>query len=601
MSRTPRMWLVVTALCVVGCDGKCGLTPATPEAASTTSVEGQTAPAADRALEPMLADLRSGKPEVRVAAADALAALGSKAAAAVPDLVRGLEDENFWAGLAMSDALSHVGQPAVPALVEALQHKQELARIRAGLALRSMGAVAKPALPALRQALQDQSPRVRELAAQAIEELESDRPQPANSGARRVSAAAVLPPADLAASADWAGFRGSRRDGLCLEKGLLKSWPESGPKLLWKWEGLGKGYSSVSIAAGRLFTMGDRTEKAETAQFVLAYDLAAGKPLWATHIGPPHKDGPRCTPTVDGDLLYALGTEGDLVCLETATGKERWHKKFAEDFGGQMMTMWKYCESPLVDGEKLICTPGGKQAAIVALDKKSGAVIWKSTLPELGPKGKDGAGYSSAVAAEIDGVRQYVQLMGRGAVGVAAQDGKFLWGYNRIANDVANVATPVVRGNQVFVTTSYKTGGALLKISAKNGAFSAEEVYFLDPAKFENHHGGVLLVGDYLYGGHGLNRGQPVCIHWPTGEIAWSPKPQGRGSAAVVYADGHLIFRYDRGDVFLIEAAPQEFRVKGYFKPLTGDGPAWAYPVVHGKRLYLRHSDLLACYDLSAE
>ena len=263
-----------------------------------------------------------------------------------------------------------------------------------------------------------------------------------------------------------------------------------------------------------------------------------------------------------------------------------------------MMSIWKFSESPLVDGDRLICTPGGKDAALVALNKKTGAVIWKSTLPPLGPKGKDGAGYSSAVVAEIDGVRQYVQVVGRGAVGVAADTGKFLWGYNRIANEVANIPTPIVRGNYVFVTTSYHTGAALLRIFRKGDGFVAEEVYHLDPSRFENHHGGVVLVGDYLYGGHGQNRGQPVCIHLPTGEIAWKAKQPFPGSAAVLYADGHLIFRYDRGDVALVEATPREFRVKASFKPVTSDGPAWSHPVICDKRLYLRHSNVLACYDL---
>jgi outer membrane protein assembly factor BamB len=234
----------------------------------------------------------------------------------------------------------------------------------------------------------------------------------------------------------------------------------------------------------------------------------------------------------------------------------------------------------------------------VALNKKTGAAIWKSKVPELGNKGKDGAGYSSAVAAEFDGVRQYVQIVGRGAVGVAADTGRFLWGYNRIANEVANIPAPTVRGNYVFVTTSYHSGAALLKISRKGDGFAAEEVYYLDPNRFENHHGGVVLVGDYLYGGSGQNRGQPVCIHLPTGEIAWKAKQPFPGSAAVLYADRHLIFRYDRGDVALVEATPQEFRVKASFKPITSDGPAWAHPVIHDRRLYLRHSNVLACYDL---
>jgi outer membrane protein assembly factor BamB len=264
-----------------------------------------------------------------------------------------------------------------------------------------------------------------------------------------------------------------------------------------------------------------------------------------------------------------------------------------------MMSPWKFSESPLVDGDRLLCTPGGAKAGLVALKQSTGETAWACALPELGERGKDGAGYSSMVAAEIEGVRQYIQIVGRGAVGVAADTGRFLWGYNRIANDTANIPTPVVRGNYVFVTTSYKTGSALLKIVRSGDAFRAEEVYFLGPETFENHHGGVVLKGGYVYGGDGQNQGGPVCLHLATGEVAWKPKSPGRGSAAVLYADGHLLFRYDRGEVFWIEADPRAFRVQGRFKAVVGEGPAWAYPVIHEKKLYLRHADILACYDLA--
>jgi len=593
--KTALFCLVVAALCVSGCGRSPDPQPVEPPQRDTA------AQPSDKTLEQAIQDLRSDKTQVRVAASDVLAGLGEKAKPAIPDLVHALSDETFWVALAMAEALSTIGEPAAPALGEALVGGNDMVRLRAALALRGMGSGARPALPDLQKALQDKSPRVRDVAAEAIAAIEKGAERTATASARRfTSSDAVLPDASTSAGGDWSGFRGARRDGLCLEKGLLPSWPSDGPKLLWKSEGFGKGYSSVAISNGRLFTMGDRPDSGKDSQFVLAFDLNTRKELWGTRVGPPHTDGPRCTPTLDGDLLYALGTEGDLVCLETASGKQRWHKNLVRDFHGQMMSMWKFSESPLVDGDKLICTPGGKDVAIAALNKKTGEPIWTCKLPDLGPKGKDGAGYSSAVAAEIDGVRQYIQILGRGAVGVNARDGKLLWSYNRIANEVANVPAPIVRDNYVFVTTSYKTGSALLKISAKEGAFSAQEVYFLDPTQFENHHGGVVLVGDYLYGGHGLNRGQPVCIHLPTGEIAWKPKAPGRGSAAVLYADGHLIFRYDRGEVFWIEATPREFHVAGNFKPITADGPAWAYPVVQDKRLYLRHNNVLACYDLSA-
>ena len=401
---------------------------------------------------------------------------------------------------------------------------------------------------------------------------------------------------------DWIRFRGPNCDGKCTETGLLQQWPEGGPELLWKIEGLGKGYSSTSIAGGKLFTMGDREIDGAESQFIIAYNLTTREELWATRIGPPHSDGPRCTPTIDAGLLFAIGTSGDLLCVDAATGQVRWKKNFEADFGGRMMTGWRYSESPLVDGDKLVCTPGGKDATVVALDKTTGELIWKCGLPEIGGRGKDGAGYASMIVAEIGGVRQYVQILGRGAAGVEAESGKFLWGYNRIANGIANIPTPIARGNHVFVTTSYKTGSALLELTRNGDGFDAEEVYFLGHKDFENHHGGVVLIGDYLYGGDGQNNGTPVCLNMLTGEIAWKPKAPSKGSAALLYADGRLIFRYDTGLVVLVEATPEEFRIKGQFQqPSRSAKKAWPHPVIHDGKLYLRDWDVLLCYDVGGE
>ena len=404
--------------------------------------------------------------------------------------------------------------------------------------------------------------------------------------------------------ADWNQWRGPKRDGVCTETGLLKQWPEDGPKLLWKLNGLGTGYSTVAIAGGKLLTMGDRRqESGGKAQFVIAYDLASRKELWAARVGPPHSDGPRCTPTIDGELTYAVGTSGDLACLETATGKERWRKSFESDFGGRMSTMWKFSESPLVDGDKLLCTPGAENAMVVALNKATGETLWKCAVPNLGTKGRPGAAYASIVVAETDGIRQYVQLVGQGLIGVRASDGKLLWSYNRIANGTANIPTPVVRGNHVFCTTSYGTGAALLELSRDGDGVKAKEVYFLPPAVFENIHGGVVLVGDHIYGakGHKYNH-EPICIEFLTGKVAWkAPKPLGRLSCATLYADGHLYMRYEDGVMVLVEGTPAAYRLKSTWKPESGGrGFAWAHPVIHDGKLYLRHGDELACYDVKA-
>lgn len=401
-----------------------------------------------------------------------------------------------------------------------------------------------------------------------------------------------------AAVPDCPQFRGPQRDGKCGETGLLKQWPDGGLKLLWKIEDLGKGYSAVAIVGDKIFTMGDIKLEGSDSQCIIAYDLKTRKRLWAAPVGPPHASGPRGTPTVDGDYVCAIGTSGDIACAETATGKVVWRKNFIKDFGGKVMSMWKYCESPLVDGDQVVCTPGGKDATIVALNKKTGKLIWKCGIPEIGQRGKDGAAYSSIVVSEGGGVRQYVQIVGRGAISVAADDGRFLWGYNRIANGTANISTPQIRGDYVFVTTCYNTGSALLKLSGNKKKVKAKEVYFLKPKQFDNHHGGVVLVGDHLYGGAGQNRGTPTCLEFLTGKIAWKADAPAKGSAAIVYADGHLVFRYDKGPVFLFEATPKAFKSKGRLDPLTAKGAAWSHPVIHDGKLYLRHYNILMCYEL---
>jgi outer membrane protein assembly factor BamB len=310
--------------------------------------------------------------------------------------------------------------------------------------------------------------------------------------------------------------------------------------------------------------------------------------------------GARGTPTVDADGVYAIGTEGDLVAVDAATGKERWRKSLVRDYGGQMMSMWKFSESPLLDGDRVVVTPGARAAGLVALDKKTGAELWRTALPDLGPKGKDGAGYSSIVISNAGGVRQYVQLMGRGLVGVNAADGKLLWSYNRIANDVANIPTPLVSGDLVFTSTGYGAGAALLKLSKAAQGVEAREVYFLEAKSLQNHHGGLVLVDGHVYAGHGHNRGFPICVELATGKVVWGGdiRNAGTGSAAVAYADGNLYFRYQNGAVILIEATPSGYKEKGSFEIPDVKGPSWPHPVIAGGKLYLREGDTLYCYDL---
>jgi outer membrane protein assembly factor BamB len=407
-------------------------------------------------------------------------------------------------------------------------------------------------------------------------------------------------------SASWTQWRGPNRDGISPAKGLLKEWDADGPKLAWKVDGVGAGYSSVSIANGRIYTMGDRKKDKDKEQFVFGLSLADGKEQWATKIGKggggSGYEGPRCTPTVDGDRIYVVGIHGALACLEADSGKIVWQKDMPKDFGGKMMSGWGFSESPLVDGDWLICTPGGKEAMIVALDKKSGDVVWKSAYTEKGKKGNDGAGYSSVVISKGGGVKQYVQMVGHGLIGVRAKDGKLLWTYDAIANGTANIPTPIVSGDYVFGSTGYGAGSALVKlVSSSDDEVVAEEVYFLEANKLQNHHGGLILLDGYIYGGQGHGNGLPICVDMLTGKANWGPeRGAGTGSAAVVYADGHFYFRYENGVVALIEANKDEYKLKGKFKIPNVQKPSWPHPVVVGGKLYLREQDTLYCYDVAS-
>jgi outer membrane protein assembly factor BamB len=416
---------------------------------------------------------------------------------------------------------------------------------------------------------------------------------------RAALAAAAVAAAGTAPASDWPGWRGPNRDGRSPETGLLQEWPAVGPRLLWRAQGIGAGLSSVAVVGDRIYTMGDK----DGAQHVFALDKGDGRIAWSARVGRPWDDeyaGPRGTPTVDGDLVYAIGTEGDLVCLEAKGGKERWRKSLPRDFGGAMMSMWKFSESPLVDGDRLVFTPGSRDAALVAVDKKTGQTIWKAAVPDLGPNGKEGAAYAGIVISSGAGVKQYVQLMGKGLVGIRASDGRFLWGYNRIANGVANIPTPLVRGDHVFTSTGYQTGAALLHLVAEGEGVAAREVYFLPASTFQNHHGGAVLVGDHVYAGHGHNKGFPISLDFLTGKVAWGGdiRNAGTGSAAVLYADNRLYFRYQNGVVLLLEAKPTGYSEKGSFTIPEVSHPSWPHLVVADGRLYVREQDSLYVYDV---
>lgn len=402
----------------------------------------------------------------------------------------------------------------------------------------------------------------------------------------------------LAADTDWPTWRGPKRDAISNEKGLLASWPEDGPPLAWRIDNvLGNGMSSIAISGGKIFTMG----RIDGDECLICLDQKDGKLLWKTELGT--QGEPNCTPTVDGDLVYGLGRDGVLICCKVADGSEVWKVSYGKDFGGKMMSGWGYSESPLVDGNALIVTPGAPDAIIAALDKKTGKTLWKTAMPsDAGKRGGDGAAYSSVVICNAGGVKQYVQLVGRGVIGVDAKDGKLLWGYNNVANDTANIPTPLVKGDYVFCSTGYGTGSALLKIAKQGKQLVPQEVYFLKADDMQNHHGGMILLGDYVYCGHGHNQGFPLCIEIATGKPMWKPgRGPGGGSAAVAYADGHLYFRYEDGVMALIEANPKEYKLTGKFKLATHHGNSWPHPVIAGGKLYCRDQGTLLVYNISAK
>lgn len=394
---------------------------------------------------------------------------------------------------------------------------------------------------------------------------------------------------------DWPQFRGPERTGVSKETGLLKKWPEAGPKLVWSAKGIGRGFSTVSVSDKYITTMGDREEGC----FLVCLNRANGKILWDLKVGGKggNYEGPRCTPTIDGDKVYGLGQFGDLVCVTLKTGKELWRLNIQQEFGGQSGG-WNYTESPLVDGDKLLCTPGGKDSALVALNKQDGTVIWRGSLPN-----NEAAGYSSIVIAEIAGVKQYVQMLSGGLAGFEASSGKLLWRFgdngDRYAGNTANIPTPIVMGDHIFAAVGYGRGGAVCKIKQAGSQFVAEEVFF--NRDLMNKHGGVIKVGDFLYGDKD-DSGLPWCAEASTGKIVWkkTKRTDGSGSAAMTYADGALYIRYQNGVMALVKEQQSGYEEISAFQ-IPDAHDSWPHPVVAGGKLYLREQDTLYCHDIKAK
>lgn len=401
----------------------------------------------------------------------------------------------------------------------------------------------------------------------------------------------------LAWTGDWPQWRGPDRDGISRETGLLKEWPKEGPKLLWQINDLGSGYATPSVSGDRIYLLGNKGLEDE---FVSALDAKTGKRIWSSRIGKvgnpdqnPNYAAARSTPTVDGAALYALGSDGDLVCLETATGKVRWHKSLRSDFGGIPGT-WAYSESPLIDGNVLACTPGGTDATIVALDKRNGAVIWKSAVPGGGM-----AGYASLIVTTAGKIKQYIAYTANGLVGVDAKTGRFLWKYDRTKGPLGmSMQTPVARDGYVY-SGAGRVGGGAVRLNAVGETVKAEEVYF-DPG-LPAAIGGEVLIGDYLYGS---SQTALMSVEFKTGKVQWSERSI--APASLCFADGMLYLHGEGGDMALVEATSGAYRERGRFAPPNQPKrknqmeKSWVYPVVANGRLYIRDLDMLWCYDVKA-
>jgi outer membrane protein assembly factor BamB len=400
--------------------------------------------------------------------------------------------------------------------------------------------------------------------------------------------------------ADWPQWRGPDRSGVTKESGLLKQWPAGGPKLIWQVNDLGDGYSTPVVVGTRIYLMSNQGMDNE---YVRALSTENGKSIWTTrvgNVGNPNQNPPypkaRSTPTVDGGYLYALGSDGDVACLEAKTGKIRWSKNVRKEFGGQPGE-WAYAESPLVDGNAVVVTPGGPDATMVALNKKNGELIWKSAIP-----GGEAAGYASAIVVQGGGRKQYVQLLSKGMVGVDAKTGQFLWRYADVAKGPAQYFTPVARGEYVYCG-ALGVGGGMVQLKANGAGVNAEQVYF--KRGLPNGVGGAVIVGDHLYG---TEVGQKlVAVEFATGKVMW--EAENFGWASVASADGLLFVHLIDGDVALVEATPEGFRAKGRFKPpaqpqkkQVGPYPegAFAYPVIANGRLYIRDLGTMWVYDIKS-
>lgn len=393
-----------------------------------------------------------------------------------------------------------------------------------------------------------------------------------------------------ASAANWPRFHGPKGNNISTETGLLKKWPEAGPKLLWSGKGIGEGYGSPAIAGGLIYTSGVINDVTTLS----AMDLD-GHILWQTPSGGVWKGdyaGARGTPTIDAGGLYHESSLGQVVCLDAQTGKEIWGVNILKEFAADNIH-WGLAESLLIDGDRLICCPGGKQASVVALDKNTGKTIWAAKSTE------ELANYAMPTLAEYQGLRIILAMSQKALIGVNADDGDLLFRHPHETKYDINATSPILHDGQIFITSGYSSGSELLKLRVDGKKASVESVW--KSQELDNQHGGVVLLNGYVYGAaHQKNGGRWICLAWNDGAKKYAEKGVGKGS--LTYAEGMLYCWSENGQVGLVPATPEKHEPVSTFSVAKGgEGPTWAHPVVCGGRLYLRHGDLLHAYDIRSQ
>jgi outer membrane protein assembly factor BamB len=391
---------------------------------------------------------------------------------------------------------------------------------------------------------------------------------------------------------EWAQWQGPQRDNISVETGLSKKWPSNGPRMRWSAEGIGHGYATVSIADGRIYTTGMK----EDAGLLTCIDID-GKQLWQADYGPEWKrshPGTRCTPTVNDGRVYVVSGTGQVACFNAEDGEKIWLVDVFGQFEGQY-PKWGYAESPLVINGKVIVTVGGKKALFAALDEKDGSVVW--TTPANG----DASAFCSPIAFEWAGKTVIVNMTAGHIMGIDETTGDVLFSYpvsNYITGEIRGTHpnTPIVQDGKIFVSSGYDMGSTQIKLSA-NGD-SVEKVW--ENLQFDNHHGGIVLIGGKLYGANWQSNtsGKWTCVDWQTGKMMYEQEWGSKGS--LTFAEG-MLYCYEEkdGNLALVKATPDGFNLISSFQITLGEKEHWAHPVICGKRLYIRHGDVLMAFDIA--